>query len=645
MCGFCGFITFDKSKNNSNILKNITELIKHRGPNSKGYFIDNLNQIYLGHRRLSILDLSSRGNQPMIDSSKNYILGFNGEIYNHLELRKLFSNNYFWNSMSDTETLLMLLMKMGVKKTLEKIEGMFSFIYFDLKNKNFYIARDRFGEKPLYYGWSKNNFLFSSELKSITKNPHFEKIIDPKVLNLYLNLNYIPTPYSIYKNIFKLEPGSFQKYKIFDNKVEQLEKNIYWDLVDIKKKSYNNKFFLKNPKETIQLSLEKSVKKQLISDVPIGSFLSGGIDSSLITSIMQKFSKNKINTFSIGFEEDSYDESKYAKKVAEYIGTNHYSEILTANKSIEIIDKLKFVYDEPFSDSSQIPTIFLSSITSNHVKVALTGDGGDEIFGGYNRYVISKFLQNKFSKFPLILRIILSNVLKSFSINSWENILQIFNFVIPKNLNFSQKGDKIHKLAEIIKKNNNLDIYLSLISNWQWSNKILNFDNSYSNFPIDKELISDFSSLDQMMTMDAKNYLTDDILVKVDRASMYSSLETRTPFLDKELVENSIKLNHINFINKNESKVILKKILNQYIPGNLYERPKKGFGVPIGKWIREDMRDWSKSLLSKKSLDNHGYFNSKLINKIHEDHLKGKVNNEYKLWNLLMFQTWYEEYK
>ena len=645
MCGFCGFVTYDKSKDNLNILKNITELIKRRGPDSKGYFTDKSDQIYLGHRRLSILDLSSKGNQPMIDPTKNYILGFNGEIYNHLELRKLFSQNYNWNGMSDTETLLMLLIKIGVKKTLEKIEGMFSFIFFDLKNKNFYIARDRFGEKPLYYGWSKNNFLFSSELKSIIKNPHFEKIIDPKVLNLYLNLNYVPTPYSIYKNIYKLEPGSFQKYRVFENKVEQLEKVKYWDLVNIKKNSYKNKLILKNPEEIIQLSLEKSVKKQLISDVPIGSFLSGGIDSSLITSIMQKFSTNKINTFSIGFEEDSYDESKYARKVAEYIGTNHYSEILTANKSIEIIDKLKFIYDEPFSDSSQIPTIFLSSITSKHVKVALTGDGGDEIFGGYNRYVISKFLQNKFSKLPSIFRVILSNFLKSFSINSWDNILQIFNFVIPNNLNFSQKGDKIHKLAEIIKKNNNLDIYLSLISNWQWSNKILNFDNSYNNFPIDKDLISDFSELDQMMTMDAKNYLTDDILVKVDRASMYSSLETRTPFLDKELVENSINLNQIDFINKNESKVILKKILKKYIPGNLYERPKKGFGIPIGKWIREDMKDWSKSLLSKNSLDNHGYFNSKLINQILDDHLKGKVNNEYKLWNLLMFQTWYEEYK
>ena len=402
MCGFCGFITYDKNRNNLDILKNITELIKRRGPDSKGYYADNSNRIYLGHRRLSILDLSANGNQPMIDFSKNFILGFNGEIYNHLELRELFSKNYPWNGMSDTETLLMLLIKIGVKKTLEKIEGMFSFIFFDLKNKNFYIARDRFGEKPLYYGWSKNNFLYSSELKSITNNPHFEKIIDPKVLNLYLNLNYVPTPYSIYKNIFKLEPGSFQKYQIFDNRVELLQKEIYWDLVNIKRNSYKNKLFLNNPEEIIQLSLEKSVKKQLISDVPIGSFLSGGIDSSLITSIMQKFSKNKINTFSIGFEEDSYDESEYARKVAEYIGTNHYSEILTANKSIEIIDKLKFVYDEPFSDSSQIPTFLVSQLAKQHVKVALSGDGADEIFSGYNKHMAEFMVRENSLKNKLI---------------------------------------------------------------------------------------------------------------------------------------------------------------------------------------------------------------------------------------------------
>lgn len=647
MCGFCGFITNNNNFDNNNILENITQLLEHRGPDSKGLFIDKNKKIYLGHRRLSILDLSAKGNQPMIDNTKNFVLGFNGEIYNHLELRKNYLDNHSFLGQSDTETLLYLIINLGIDKTLEIIDGMFSFIFIDLIKNNFIIARDRFGEKPLYYGWSKDNFLFSSELKSIIQNPHFDKTIDPKVLNLYLNLNYIPSPYSIYKNIFKLEAATYKKFNIKSNEVEEVEKKNYWNLVQLKKaaNSQPNSFYFNDPVNQIQNSLEHAVKKQLISDVPIGSFLSGGIDSSLITSIMQKHSNSKVNTFSIGFEQNEYDESAFAQNIANYIGTNHHSEILTAKKSLDLIGSITKVYDEPFADSSQIPTIFLSNITRKHVTVALTGDGGDEIFAGYNRYLISQFIQNKLLKIPYKFRLIISNLIKTLSINSWDKFFNTAGFLIPKKINYNQKGDKLHKLAKILQENSNLEVYSSLISNWQWDNKLLNVDDFYNDFPLNKSEIQDFNNLEQMMIMDAKNYLVDDILVKVDRASMYSSLETRVPFLDKNLVENTFKIRPENFIKKNQGKWILRQILNKFVPENLFDRPKKGFGIPIGNWIKNEMNDWANDLLSKNSINHHGFLNYETVKQLLNDHTNGKSNYEYKLWNLLMFQMWYEEYK
>ena len=631
MCGISGFYSKTSSTFNNAILK-MNLAIFHRGPDSNNFWQDKNSGIVFGHQRLSIIDLSTKGNQPMVSNSGRFIITYNGEIYNHLEIRKdlkKINSNIKWKSNTDTETLLEALEFWGIVKTLNKIDGMFAFGIWDKKTRNLILARDRIGEKPLYFGWQGKGdnkvFIFGSELKALKAHPEFNGEIYRDAIALQLRHNSIPDPYSIYKDIYKLLPGHYLQLKEDDLKRNLLPTpKPYWSLT--KSAIYGNSNQLTLSEADIQKDLEKyiknSVKKQMISDAPIGAFLSGGIDSSTIVALMQSQSNHPIRTFTIGFSENDFNEAKYAKKIAKHLGTNHTELYVSSKAAMDVIPKLPTIYDEPFSDSSQIPTFLLSQLAKPHVKVALSGDGADELFCGYDRYISTNNRSKKLNLIPLSLRKILAYGIKSISPNNWI-------------------GYKMHKGANALEAETLSNLYYILCSQWQDPTKtVINSKEPSTLLTNLKPELKGLNSQQEMMVLDFITYLPNDILVKLDRATMASSLETRVPFLDHKLIEYVWTIPHSLKLKKGDGKWILKQILNQYVPKNLTERPKMGFGVPLGSWLRGPLRDWAENLLNEKRLMQEGYFNPKLIRDKWSEHLSNKKNWEHALWNVLMFQAW-----
>ena len=649
MCGINGFYSKSLSMYNDVIFK-MNSAISHRGPDSNGVWLDKSAGIVFGHQRLSIIDLSKAGNQPMLSNSGRYILTYNGEIYNHLKIREeLEKSNYSikWLGRSDTETLIQAIEFWGIKDTLKKIEGMFAFGLWDKKKRSLTLARDRIGEKPLYFGWQGEGinqvFLFSSELKALKVHPEFKGIINRDAISLQLRHCCIPAPFSIYKDINKLLPGHFLELEERDLKEGLLPSSIpYWSLLDNAKYGNNNQ--LKKSEIEIQNELEdhlkSSVRKQMISDVPFGAFLSGGIDSSTITALMQAQSTNPIKTFTIGFNENEFNEAQFSKKIAAHLGTEHTELYVSSKQAMEVIPKLPDIYDEPFSDSSQLPTFLVSQIAKKHVKVALTGDGGDELFCGYNRYVMSKKFSILYSLLPLSLRKIIGFSLKSISSKNLDYLSKF----LPNAYQYPEFGNKVYKGANALKAETIHDLYCILGSNWKNPTEIV--INSKETSTLLNKLKFQLGELDnqqQMMVLDFMTYLPDDILVKVDRASMASSLETRVPFLDHKLIEYVWRIPQSLKLRNGSGKWILKKILNKYVPNELTERPKMGFGIPIESWLRGPLKDWVENLLDEKRLEEEGFFNPKLIREKWTEHLYGKVNSHNLLWDVLMFQAWKEK--
>ncbi len=642
MCGLAGFISKTPVNNYEEILLNMGKSISHRGPDDFGIWYDESYNVGLSHRRLSILDLSSTGHQPMVSQTNKYIIVFNGEIYNHLELRRNLENdfgNISWNGHSDTETILMLFEKRGIVNSVELLIGMFAIVVYDLLNKEIYLFRDRIGEKPIYYGFQKDCFVFASELKSFYKHPNFENVIDKKSLALFFKYNYIPCPYSIYKNIFKLEPGS---YLIFNIDNFSFNKHIYWDFEKISIDSSKNKLSLnyEELKDKLNSLIENSVNQQMISDVPIGAFLSGGIDSSLIVSLMQKKSKVPINTFTIGFNEEGYNEAEFAKKIADHLNTNHTELYVDSEEAFSLIRHLPTIYDEPFSDSSQIPTYLVSRLAKSKVTVALSGDAGDELFAGYNRYILANNIWPKIKIIPIFLRRFIYKICTLLSPQNWENILKFIPF---RKLHINNFGDKFYKFLNIINSENKYQLYDKLVSHWDINEGIvLGVDNNQFYNTVKFKNLND---VERMMATDTVSYLPDDILVKVDRAAMANSLETRVPLLSHEIVEFAWKIPLEYKIKNNKTKIILKDILKTYIPDNLVDRPKMGFGIPLDKWLRGPLKDWAANILSYDKIKEDGILNADLIKSKWDEHLSGKRNWQYHLWDVIVFQLWYQNQK
>ncbi len=638
MCGIAGFIQGKSSKININynaVVNQMADALEHRGPDDKGFWIDDESNIALSYRRLAVIDLSKNGNQPMVSQNNRWIIVYNGEIYNHKELRKNLDDSGYkikWKGTSDTETLLACIEFWGLEKSLSKIVGMFSFSLWDKKTKRLFLARDRFGEKPLYYGYIDKCFVFASEIKSFKIFPGFQKKINQSALRSYFSLNVVPNKFCIYENIFKLTPGSYIciGYDLVDNQVIPKPQH-YWSITNLFNSSKNKKISISENEinQEIKRMIQESVTQQLISDVPIGVFLSGGIDSSVITAMSVKNSNKPVKTFSIGFREKDYDESKIAHKIANHLRTDHTSYELSSSEADKYIMDMSSTFDEPFGDSSQIPMKLVCAMARKNITVALTGDGGDEIFGGYNRHILSYKYWSKIKHLPIFIRKI------------------IFSSLAPFYTGFSKlsrPGEKLSKISNVIYSKNDKEFYSNLITNNFNCDRILYSENNQNNFLYNLPELerNSFNISEKLMIADLINYLSDDILVKSDRSSMSVGLEIRSPFLDHRILEFYSQVPFNYKIDRKKGKLALRKILNEFIPPDLIERPKMGFSIPLDNWLRGPLKNWASSLLSKKNLQKFDFFNSQSIEEVWQNHLNMKKRNENLIWSLLMFIQWFD---
>jgi len=626
MCGIAGFMNVSKDLGKVDLKNRITAMtdsLGHRGPDDKGVWVDQENGIGLGHRRLSILDLSKSGAQPMKSASGRYQVVYNGEIYNFPSLkRRLSEKGHKFKGTSDTEVLLACTEEWGIKKALQEMNGMFAFALWDNKDSVLHLARDRMGKKPLYYGWSGKSFLFASELKALRAYSEFKPEINRAALTSYVSYNYIPVPQSIYKGIHKLSAASFMTITSNGN---QKDPAPYWDLDKIAASNIQNPLTTsyEDALEELEQLLKDAVKRRMIADVPLGSFLSGGIDSSLVTALMQKLSGSPVKTFSIGFEEAGYNEAPAAKKIADYLGTDHTEYYLSAKETRAVIPQIPQIYDEPFADPSQIPTYHVSHLARKSVTVALSGDGGDEGFAGYGRYHTAQRIGRPLLMIPYPLRGMMAQILGAMPV----------------------KG-RVRKLSEMLNAKNQTEFYRMLMSYWQKPYVLVKNSAPAPDAMSDHkayETIKDF--MNKMMLMDMKAYLADDILVKVDRASMATSLEVRAPLLDYTVIEYAWRVPLSMKVKEQSGKHILKDILARHIPRELFERPKQGFGIPHGEWIKGPLQDWAENLLDENRIKTEEFFHADIVRKIWQEHRSGAKNWSYQLWGLLMFQAWHDHWK
>ena len=634
MCGFVG--CWNLAGVDGDAIEKMVDTIEHRGPNGRGLWADNNSQFIFAHRRLSVIDTSDAGHQPMMSACGRYCIVFNGEIYNHAELRReLGDYNFFWRGGSDTETFLACLSAWGIDKTLRAANGMFAFALWDKALESLILARDRFGEKPLYFGRNGNTFLFASELKAIKAYPYWNGEIDRKALALFVRYGYVPDPHCIYEGFSKVVPGEFLVVK---NAGLSIRRHQYWELSSVIEKRPERYGCWDGCVVEFEQLLSRSVRLRMNSDVPLGAFLSGGIDSSTVVALMQKESMNPIKTFCIGFDDCSFNEAGFAKKIASHVGTDHTELYLNAKDVLSVVPSLSEIWDEPFADSSQIPTLILSRMAREYVTVCLSGDGGDEMLCGYNRYLLGYAIWNVLSVFPNWSKKSIAALLCDVRFGVLLGKLQ---GMFPAKVQINNLPDRLPKLASVLGSNSVESFYLHLVSHWRHDDNLLVMDSTPEVMLGDVEL--DLDVREKMMYFDVKTYLPGDILTKVDRSSMSVGLEARVPFLDHELVEYVWQLPFEMKYGGGGGKRILREVLYKYVPRHLVERPKMGFGVPIESWLRGPLKEWASDLLSSEVIKKQGFFNSEIVDKIWQEHRDGKRRWHYKLWVILMFQSWLRE--
>lgn len=621
------------------IVSAMTDAIVLRGPDDAGAWVDAEGGIALGHRRLSILDLSPLGHQPMLSADGRYVIIFNGEIYNFQDLRaELEKHGHTWRGHSDTEIMLAAFCQWGIVEATKRFNGMFAFAVWDKQDRVLHLGRDRLGEKPLYYGWVGDTFVFASELKCMRAFPGFNAAVDREALTSLLRLCYIPDPLCIYQGFKKLPPAALLTLKAPSDAAQP---GYYWSLPQVVERGLDNPFRGSDADALAEFEslLQKAVGMRMVADVPLGAFLSGGVDSSLIVAMMQKQSQRPVRTFTIGFHEKQYNEAGFAKDVATHLGTEHTELYVTGEDALNVIPLLPSLYDEPFSDYSQIPTYLVCKMAREHVTVALSGDAGDELFGGYERYDMGRKLWSKFSWMPPAMKKMTAGMLTAVP----AGVLNaIGSKVLPKRLRHIPAGDKLHKLAEVVAAPGFETLYSNLISHWKQPQDIVIDGKDPVTAITDVESwprVSDFTH--RMMHIDMETYLPGDILTKVDRAAMGVSLEGRIPLLDTDIIEFAWRIPYHMKVRDGRGKWLMREVLYKHVPKKLIDRPKRGFGIPLEHWLRGPLREWAEDLLSEARLKREGFFHPAPIRQKWAEHLSGTRNWHFYLWDVLMFQAWH----
>lgn len=651
MCGLTGIFAFrgPASDGLRDLVQKMTTALFHRGPDAEGTWAEG--EVALGHRRLSILDLSPAGAQPMHSACGRYVIAFNGEIYNHLDLRRDLAAAGAapdWRGHSDTETLLAGITRWGLEETLRRAAGMFAIALWDRRDRRLSLARDRIGEKPLYWGWAGRDLVFGSELKAMRRHPDFPRDVCRQAVSQYLRFAYVPAPRSIHPGVYKLEPGCIltidgtppagaPREPLRPGESHgSLSIRRYWSLNEMIESGAQARFTTEEEAvATVDEALRRAVSRQMIADVPLGAFLSGGIDSSLIVALMQAQSSRRVRTFTVGFENPAFNEAPFAAAVARHLDTDHTELIVTESDAREVIPLLPEMYDEPFADSSQIPTHLVSKAARTNVTVALSGDAGDELFGGYNRYFWGPRIWRRLDWMPHPLRHGLGRAIATVPVAGWDGLGTMAGGRI-KHL-----GDKAHRLAARLRHVRTLDdLYRSLVSEWPGERMVTglgSMEQTMLDDPLPEALADDAAA--RMMAQDMRTYLPDDILCKVDRAAMAISLETRVPFLDPEVLAASARLPTQMKIRDGQGKWALRQILYRHVPRELIDRPKNGFGIPVGEWLRGPLRGWAEDLLSKEALRRDGLIDPAPVRQAWAEHLSGRRDWTHRLWIVLMLMA------
>ena len=651
MCGIAGYLCpparFGENAL-TDLLQGTAERLAHRGPDDEGLWLDPEAGIGLVFRRLAIIDLSALGHQPMVSACGRYVMVYNGEIYNYRDLRRdLEEAGTRFRGESDSEVLLEAIAAWGFAAALKRTNGMFAIGLWDRGERRLYLARDRLGQKPLYYGRLGDSLAFSSELKPLRRHPDFDSSVDPGALALYLRHGYLPAPYCIHPGLRKLPPGSWIALEAGDDPGEAaLRPQPYWSAAEVARDGLADPLPDRPEAALEQLDglLRDAVRHCMVADVPLGAFLSGGIDSSTVVALMQAQSARPVKTFSIGFEEEDFDESAQAAKVAAHLGTDHQALTVTPAEAQAVIPGLPRVYDEPFADVSQIPTYLVSRLARESVTVSLSGDGGDELFGGYTRYLLARGLQRLVTRVPGPLRRLAGGAIQALPVEAWDGLNRLTGRLLPRRLRQNQAGHKLHKLARVVAADDSPDLYRRLVSLWQDPASIVPGALEPPTLESRPETWPRLGGYcEQLFLLDSLGYLPDDILVKLDRASMAVGLEGRVPFLDHRVVAFSWRLPTALKLRDGQGKWLLRRLLARYLPEALFDRPKMGFGVPIGRWLRGDLRDWAEELLDAQRLGDSGLLDAGAVRRAWRQQLAGTHNWQYQLWAVLMFEAWRRE--